>query len=132
LFLTVEPDYKLPPPATYRFYEQGKRHTLSNGKDAWAGPYPWTQGDIYLSRLSDFVISKIEDQHDDEEVEKAVAAARFEAMSPAYKRRQSYPSHVQMIEGLWKHIVLGQSLEESGCLDIQTERNRIDDLYPLD
>lgn len=132
LFLTVEPNYKLPAPATHRFYEQGRRHVLSNGEDAWSAEFPWTQGDIYLSRLSDFVISKIEDEHDDEEVEKAVRAAKFDELSPEQKRKQKYPGQDQMISALWNHIVLGQSLDESGCRDIQAERGRIDYLYPLD
>ncbi|MBW4581799.1 MAG: hypothetical protein KME42_19705 [Tildeniella nuda ZEHNDER 1965/U140] len=50
-WLTQEPTYTLPAPATGREYVQAQKHTLSDGLEQWAGDLPWAEGDRYLSQV---------------------------------------------------------------------------------
>lgn len=130
VFLAVEPDYSLPDKATGRNYEQGKYHRLTDGKTSFAGEYPWIQGDIYISRLSDFVLMRLADEQDSLDAEEAARQARFEELSPAEKRKQKFPLLPEMVEALWLHVVEGEDLNSSGCNAIQAQRNAVRNQYP--
>lgn len=130
IFLDVEPDYSLPNPAIHRSYEQGKHHVLSNGKDAWSSQFPWLQGDIYISRLNDFILMRLADEQDTLDARDAAFKAEFEQLSPADQRKQKFPQVSEMIEALWRHIVEGEDLNKSGCTTIQALRDAVRDQYP--
>lgn len=130
VFLAVEPGYSLPSPATHRSYEQGKRHILSNGKDAWSSEYPWVQGDIYISRVTDFILMRLADEQDTLDAEEAVTQAQFDQLSPTEQRKQKFPQVPEMIEALWRHVVEGEDLNKSGCKEIQSRRNAVRNQYP--
>ncbi len=130
VFLSVEPDYSLPKPATHRSYEQGFRHVLSNGTDAWTMPSPWLQGDIYISRLNDFILMRLADEQDTLDARDAACKAEFDQLSPDDQRKQKFPQVSEMIEALWRHIIEEEDLNESGCSTIQTLRDAVRDQYP--
>jgi len=130
VFLAVEPDYTLPSPATHRSYEQGRHHVLSNGKDAWSTEFPWTQGDIYINRLTDFILMRLADEQDTLDAGEAATQAEFDQLSPTEQRKQKFPQFPEMVEALWRHIVEGEDLDISGCNAIQKRRNAVRDQYP--
>lgn len=130
VFLAVEPGYSLPAPATHRSYEQGKRHVLSNGKNAWPSAYPWVKGDIYINRLNDFILMRLADEQDTIDSHEAAELARFSDLESTEKRKQKCPPVHEMVEALWRHVVEGDDLNNSGCDAIQTQRNTIRDQYP--
>lgn len=130
VFLSVEPGYTLPSGRVGRHYEQGKGHWETNGTSAFPGENPWTQGDIYISRLSDFQAAKADDEQADSDAEDAAAQAIFDSHDPDEQRRLSYPKDYEMIEALWRHIVEGEDLNTSGCQAIQDLRDAIRAQYP--
>ena len=130
VFLAVEPGYSLPDPATHRSYEQGKHHVLSNGKDAWPSPYPWVKGDIYINRLTDFILMRLADEQDTIDAQEAADLACFDDLDDTEKRKQKSPPIHEMIEALWRHVVEGEDLDSSGCTAIQTQRNTLRDRFP--
>lgn len=130
VFLSVEPGYTMAAPAIGRFYEQGKGHWMTDGQNTLEGEYPWTQGDIYISRLSDFQAARSDDDQADADAEDTAEQARFDALAPADQRRLSYPSEHDMLEALWRHVVEGQDLNSSGCNAIQALLDAVRTQYP--
>ncbi len=130
VFLSVEPGYVLPAGCIGQHYEQGKGHWETDGSESFAAENPWTQGDIYISRLSDFLAARADDEQADSDAEDAAEQAIFDAHDPAEQRRLSYPKNHKMIEALWRHIVEGEDLNISGCQAIQDQRDAIRALYP--
>lgn len=53
-FLIDEPGYALPQAMTGRCYEPGQKHWLTDGAMQHAGPLPWPEGDLYLSREAQY------------------------------------------------------------------------------
>ncbi len=51
-FVTQEPLYTLPSPWTSRYYDQASIHKLSNLETVEGGPFPWGDGDSYISKKS--------------------------------------------------------------------------------
>lgn len=130
VFKIVDPYYSLPPGTISRCYRQGEGHWIGTGENTFDGEYPWTDGDIYIGRLSDFLAAREEDERETREAKVAAKKAQFDALSPAEKRRLGYPTQGEMLEALWKRVVLGESLKDSGCADLQTLRDDIDSRYP--
>jgi hypothetical protein len=130
VFLSVEPGYALDPAFIGRHYDQSTQHWLTDGSNTTEGEHPWTQGDIYINRLSDFQAARADDEQADSDAEDAAEQAVFDSQTPAEKRRLSYPKNSEMIEALWRHIVEGEDLSTSGCQAIQDERDAIRAQYP--
>lgn len=130
VFKIVDPYYSLPPGVISQCYRQGEGHWIGTGDSTFDGEYPWTDGDIYIGRLSDFLAVREEDERETREVKKAVDKARFDALPAAEKRQLQYPTQGEMLEALWKTVVLGQSLKDSGCVDLQRLRDEVDSRYP--
>ncbi len=114
VFLSVQPDYE---GSLGRYYKQGKHPT-------------WTQGDIYINRLSDFQAARADDRQADSDAKAAAKQAIFDDLDPAEKRRLHNPSNSTMIEALWRHIVEGEDLDISGCNAIQAQRDAVQRYYP--
>jgi len=130
IFLSIEPGYVITAPAIGEYYEQGKGHWTTDGKNRIQGEFPWVQGDIYISRLSDFLAAREDDEQADTAAEDAAEQATFHALSPAEQRRLSNPPIHNMIEALWRHVVEGEDLNTSGCQAIQDQRDTIKTQYP--
>lgn len=130
VFLSVEPGYTLASPAVGEYYEQGKGHWLTDGEKTLPGEYPWVQGDIYISRLSDFQAARADDDQADADAEVVAEQARFDALAPDDQRRLSYPSSHDMLEALWRHVVEGEDLNTSGCNAIQALLDAVRTQYP--
>jgi hypothetical protein len=54
-FLIDEPAYALPPGMTGRIYEIGLQSTLLEGEIRYGGPYPWPEGDVYISKEAVYI-----------------------------------------------------------------------------
>ena len=130
VFLSIEPGYAMAAPAIGEYYEQGKGHWLTDGENTLPGEFPWVQGDIYISRLSDFLAARDDDEQADTDAEDAAEQATFDAQTPAEQRRLKYPPIHDMIEALWRHVVEGEDLNISGCQAIQDLRDSIRTQYP--
>ncbi len=130
VFLSVEPGYTMAAPAVGRFYKQGEGHWMTDGKKTLPGEYPWVQGDIYISRLSDFQAARTDDDQADADAEAAATQARFDALTPEEQRHLSYPPHREMLEALWRHVVEGETLDASGCNAIQALMDSVRTQYP--
>ncbi len=130
VFLSVEPGYALGEHCIGQYYEQGKGHWETDGSSSFIGEYPWTQGDIYISRLSDFQAARADDKQADSDAEDDAEQARFDAYPPEYKRYMMYPSKDDLIEALFRHVVEGEDLDISGCNALQAMIDSIRDQYP--
>lgn len=130
VFLTVEPSYALPAGCIGQHYEQGTGHWKTDGSSAVAVEYPWTQGDIYISRLSDFLAARADDKQADSDAQDVADQALFDSKTPEEQRQLSYPPTSDMIEALWRHIVEGEDLDTSGCNAIQALRDAVRAQYP--
>ena len=130
VFLSVEPGYVLPAGRVGCYYEQGKGHWETDGSASFASEYPWTQGDIYISRLSDFQAARADDKQADSDAEDAAEQALFDSKEPDEQRLLKYPPTSDMIEALWRHIVEGEDLNTSGCDAIQALRDAVRAQYP--
>ena len=130
VFLSVEPGYALAGDAVGEYYEQGKGHWLTDGENTSTGELPWTQGDVYINRLSDFLDARADDEQADSDAAVAAEQATFDAKPPAEQRSLSYPPTSEMIEALWRHVVEGEDLSTSGCQAIQDQRDAIRIQYP--
>lgn len=130
VFLSVEPGYTLPSGQIGQHYEQGKGHWETDGTMSRPADNPWTQGDIYISRLSDFQAARADDDQEDADAEAAAQQARFDALDPKEQRQLSYPSQSDMIEALWRHTVEGEDLDTSGCNAIQALLDTVRAQYP--
>lgn len=56
-FLVDEPSYSLSAGMVGREYAQNKKHLLFDGQNQYPGPMPWPEGDLYLSKKSDYKIA---------------------------------------------------------------------------
>jgi len=130
VFLTVEPGYNLPAGSIGQHYEQGVGHWKTDGSASFAEEYPWTQGDIYISRLSDFLAARADDEQADSDAQDVADQALFDSKTPEEQRQLSYPPTSDMIEALWRHIVEGEDLDTSGCNAIQALRDAVRVQYP--
>jgi len=130
VFLSVEPGYSLPTGRIGQHYKQGVGHWETDGSASFSAENPWTQGDIYINRLSDFQAARADDRQADSDAKAAAKQAIFDDLDPASKRRLHNPSNSTMIEALWRHIVEGEDLDISGCNAIQAQRDAIERHYP--
>ena len=130
VFLSVEPGYSLTADRTGQHYKQGVGHWETDGSSSFAVDNPWTQGDIYINRISDFQAAKADDKQADSDAEDAAARAEIDSQDPAEQRRLKYPPIYDMIEALWRHVVEGEDLNNSGCDAIQALRDAIRTQYP--
>ena len=130
VFLLVEPGYSLPQKTIGRNYQQGVGHTLTDGKTSFSAEYPWIKGDIYINRLSDFILMRLADEQDTLDAQETVEQVRFDELSSIEKRKLKFPQFPEMVEALWLHIVEGEDLNTSGCQAIQDLRDAVRAQYP--
>ena len=130
VFLSVEPGYVLADGRIGQYYEQGKGHWETDGSTAFAGEFPWTQGDIYINRLSDFQAARADDKEADSYAVMDAETARFDAYTPESKRYMMYPSKDDLIEALFRHVVEGEDLDISGCNALQAMIDSVRAQYP--
>lgn len=128
-FLSLEPEYKV---ATTHFYNPGLRHyhrPINTHRDIQL-PVQWEDGDRYLKRIPDFRRIAENEAFFEESRRLAVIAERRKAMDPAVARRKEYPFPEELIIAMWKHLIDGESLEESGVQKIQDARTKVKNKYP--
>ncbi len=130
VFLSVEPGYTLPAGQIGQHYEQGKGHWETDGTMSQPAENPWVQGDIYINRLSDFQAARADDDQANSDAEDTATQARFDALPPDDQRRLTYPSHHEMLEALWRHVIEGEDLDTSGCNAIQAMMDSVRTQYP--
>lgn len=53
-WITQETEYALPDGMTSQIYVQGSHHTLYDDNSQYAGEYPWTDGNTYISNKSTY------------------------------------------------------------------------------
>lgn len=53
-FLTLEPNYSLPPGATHQEYKPGEYRRLFNSDSQWGMNTEWLEGDRYLSKVEEY------------------------------------------------------------------------------
>ena len=88
IFQVIEPAYTLPispPDLTAQYYEPGRLHSLYAGQTQYAGAFPWTDGDYYISQVSVY-LDKLKNPTQDLAIEKNL---RLNELGTLYRSKMS-------------------------------------------
>ena len=130
VFLKLEPDYEMPTKAKTVTYIPGKLYSWNDGETDYNLGTTWPQGDIYISRLDEFLMLQKEEDLDNQDTEKLVQDEREKRLEYDRKRKLEYPKIEELVIAMWEKLIEKKTLDESGVKEIQAVREKIKTDYP--
>jgi hypothetical protein len=129
LFLRLEPSYSVPNDSVSQVYVQGEGR-LVVGKTTYKIKGEWSDGDRYISREHEFASALSTETAEWREARELVASIESDRKPSTDKRKAEYPSVQELVVALWKHVVEGKDLKDSGATDLQAMREAVKSKYP--